>query len=126
MIDVRIVHLYDFIKTTPVGEIDLETSKSLLFKLAREQVGTCCHMLVDMRRSTTDTSYREIYELVQLMKVHRDLFQQKIAVLDRYDNQFEHTQFFEASAQHAGINVRAFIDFEEAFRWLYPDTTTLE
>lgn len=126
MIDVRIVHTSDFIKTTPVGDIDLDTSRKMLFKLAREQVGECCHILIDMRSSTMHASYKEIYDLVQAMKEHKDLFQKKIALLDRYDEHFEQTQFFEASAQHVGLQVRAFIDFEEAFRWLYPETTPLD
>ncbi|HMB89353.1 MAG TPA: hypothetical protein VKP65_00810 [Rhodothermales bacterium] len=126
MIDVRIVHIHDFIKTTPVGALDLESSKELLFKVAREQTGDCCHMLLDIRHAITNVSYREIYELVRAMKEEEDLFQQKIALLDNYDDAFEHAQFFEASAQHAGLQVKAFIDFEEAFRWLYPETTMLD
>lgn len=117
--NLRVIHSRDFLKATPTGEIDLETSKQALLKLASENSAPRQYdILIDARQKTGYLSLTYIAELVGVMIEHRDSFRSKLAILSRPGLGFDHAKFMEVYAYNRGFKVAAFNDFEEAMNWL--------
>jgi hypothetical protein len=118
-LNLRVIHSRDFLKATPTGEIDLETSKEALLKLASENSAPGQYdMLIDARHMTGHLKLADISELVNVMIEHRDSFRSKLAILTRPGIGFDHAKFMELYANNRGFQVAAFTDFEEAIGWL--------
>jgi hypothetical protein len=122
-LNLRVIHARDFLKVTPTGEIDLETSKQALMKLASENSAPRQYdILVDARHTTGYLKLAEISELVNEMIEHRDSFRAKLAILARPGLDFDQAKFMELYASNRGFQVAAFTDFEEAIDWLMAST----
>ena len=120
----RLVHAADLIELTVAGTLDVERSRALLLQLAETNAETGLDLLLDLRPADgTGITYREIYSLVELLRQHPDAFRGKLAVLDTDQPGFEKVQFFQASATERGFQVRAFLEFEAAVRWLQQSST---
>jgi len=118
-LNLRLIHVEDFIRTTPDGEIDLKKSKELLLRLALENAEPNQYdLLIDVRQQTGHLSLSDIAELVGVMIEHRDSFQSKLAILARPGLEFDHAKFMELYAGNRGFLVGAFRDYEEAMNWL--------
>lgn len=119
-LNLRLIYAKDFLKTTPKGEIDLETSKQLILKFAREHASPSQYdILVDTRQTTSSRlTFFDRAELVNVMIEHRESFRSKVAVLTSHGLQFDHAKFMELYANNRGFQVGAFDDFEEAMNWL--------
>ena len=118
-LNIRVIHSRDFLKVTPTGEIDLETSKQALLNLASENSAPRQYdILVDARHTTGYLKLAEISELVNEMIERRDSFRSKLAILARPGLEFDHAKFMELYASNRGFQVAAFTDFEEAINWL--------
>ncbi len=125
MHDIRIIHASDFLQTTVEGSLDFEGSRAILLDIAGSADGY--DLLLDIREMKGEQlSYADVYRLVGILETHPESFRGKVALLDRFDAQFEKTQFFEASATEKGFRVRAFLDFEEAVRWLHAKSTRVD
>ena len=118
-VDYKIIQAKDFITATPTGEIDLKESKKVLGQIA-EMLGVVGNyeLLLDMREAHSEMQQAELEELVAELVRHRDVFQNKIAVLARDDEQFNKAVFVEICADIEGLTVEAFTDFEQAINWL--------
>lgn len=101
-----------------VGDTGAEEAVQILQTVARD-VKPGGPLLIDIREARSQTlSFKDTYQIATLLGSLSDAFQGRIAVLDGFDDQFEKTQFFEASAAVKGMEVRAFIGEPEALRWL--------
>lgn len=122
---IRIVHAHDFIETTVDGTLDLAQSRRLFLAIACANAEEQLDLLIDIRSADNKRmSYREIYLLLPALEERREAFAGKIALLDEYDNDgFAKAQFFGAAATLHGFQVRTFIDYEPAMRWLQADST---
>ena len=118
-VEYKIIQAKDFITATPTGEIDLKESKKVLGQIA-EMLGVVGNyeLLLDMREAHSEMQEAELEELVAELVRHRDVFQNKIAVLARDDEQFNKAVFVEICADIEGLTVEAFTDFEQAINWL--------
>ena len=114
----RVVPINAIVQIPVEGDLDLASSRSLLLGLARDAETAGHHLLIDLRAATSELSYPEVYDLVQVLAEHPAAFTGRIALLDRYSERFEKSQFFEASAAHFGFHVRAFVDEPLAVEWL--------
>lgn len=115
----RLVHAYDLLELTVGGALDLDRSRAMLAQLAEANAETGLDLLLDLRPAEdAGMSYRDVYALVDLLEEHPEAFGGKLALLDTNRPGFEKVQFFQASAAERGFEVRAFLDFEAAVRWL--------
>jgi hypothetical protein len=118
-LNLRLIHAKDFLKTTPTGELDLETSKRLILKFALEHASPGQYdVLVDTRQTTGRLTLFDMAEMVNVMIEHRGSFRSKVAVLTSHGYQFEHAKFMELYAGNRGFRIGAFDDFGEAMNWL--------
>ncbi len=106
-------------KTTVEGTLDLEVSTELLLSVARDATIAGRTLLIDLREAQSPyLTFADVYRLVRMLEHHQDAFCGRIALLDRYRDSFEKTQFFEASSGYVGLDVRAFLDEAAAIDWL--------
>ena len=118
-LNIRLIQANAFLATRPTGEYDLEMTKQLLLKLARENsLPSQYDVLIDTRAATGRLSFFDMTELVKVMIENRDSFRSKLAILTTLGSQFENAEFMALYAGNRGFRVRAFRDFEEAITWL--------
>ena len=126
-LNLRLIHSKDFLKTTPTGEIDLETSKRLILKFAREHASPSQYdILVDTRQTTGRLTLFDMAEMVSVMIEHRESFRSKVAILTSHGYQFDHAKFMRLYAANRSFKVGAFDNFEEAMNWLMTSTELIE
>jgi hypothetical protein len=118
-LNIRIIHAHDFLKTTPTFQVDLETSKQFILKLARENAAPRQYdLLIDLRGTTGNLSLLDVTEVVKVVIDHPDSFRSKIAILTTPGIKFENAQFGALYASNRGFEMAAFTDFEETINWL--------
>jgi len=111
-LNLRQIHAKDFLETTPTGELDLETSKRLILKLALENRSPGQYkVLIDTRQTTGRLTFFDMAEMVNVMIEHRESFWSKVAVITSHGSQFEHAKFTELYANNRGFQIGAFDDF---------------
>src|SRR5262245_50429454 len=122
-LNIRLIHVRDFLIMTPNGDLDLETSKQALLKLALENsTPSKSDILIDARGATSHLTIFDATDLVQVMIEHRDSFRSKLALLTVPGQRFDKAKFMEIYANNRGFDVAAFKDFEEAISWLMTST----
>lgn len=117
-LNLSIVTASDFIRTTPVGTLDMDVSLAVLKRIRsvteeREDY----RVLVDLRQARSALSLTDIWYIARELETCADTFRRKTALLTR-ENSREPAEFFELSAQNRGFRVRVFTDFEAAIYWL--------
>ncbi len=118
-LNIRMIQAKEFLKTTPDGELNLETSKQALLELAlKNSTPVKRDILIDARGATSRLTITDATELVQVMIEHRDSFRSKVAMLTEPGQRFDNAKFMELYANNRGFRVGAFKDFEEAMNWL--------
>ena len=118
-LNIQLIKPGDFVKTTPAGELDLNSSKEILAGLAASSdAGQARPMLMDLRNTTSVLNTVDLFELGSSLLEYGMAYRRKTAVLTRNDDSFERGSFFELVARNRGYNVKAFTSFEEAIMWL--------
>jgi hypothetical protein len=126
-LNLRLIHAKDFLKTTPTGEIDRETSKRLILKFALEHPSPGQYdVLIDTRQTTGRLTLFDMVEMVNVMIEHRESFRSKAAILTTHGYPFDHAKFMELYAGNRGFQIGAFDDFEEAMNWLMTSSELTE
>jgi hypothetical protein len=121
--DIRIIHAQDFIKATPEGQLDFETSKQLCVKIASILTSSDIYgLIVDIRKAQVEMSVTDLWYLATELSKHSGDFSRRTAVLCPHD-QFDQAGFFALCAQNKGYQVKAFTSFEEAIEWLIENWT---
>jgi hypothetical protein len=122
-LNLRIIQARDFLELTPTGEVELETSKQSLLKLASLNATPRQYdILIDTRHKTGYLTLADIAELVDVMIEHRESFRSKVAILAQPGQGFDNAKFAELYATNRGFHVAAFTDFEEVMNWLMEST----
>ena len=75
-------------------------------------------LLIDLRDAEGALSYRDVYQMVQVLIENAESFTRRVALLEDYTERFEKAQFFQAYANERGFAVRAFISEPAAVAWL--------
>ncbi|MEM1117952.1 MAG: hypothetical protein AAF594_02245 [Bacteroidota bacterium] len=76
-------------------------------------------LLIDIRPALGPAlSFSDFHRYASTLADLSEVYGGRIAVLDDFDERFEMTQFFEASATVRGAAVRAFVSEVAALRWL--------
>ena len=118
MASYRIAHLDGIAQLTVDGTLDLAASRALLLRIARDAELEGKGLLVDLRGAEGALSYRDVYEMVGVLKENAEAFTHCVALLEDYTERFEKAQFFQAYATERGFAVRAFVDEDAAVGWL--------
>lgn len=127
VLNVPIIHANDFLETSVDGTLNAENSRRMLLQIATSNENLGHDLLRGVRRADgTGVSFSEVFDLVKVMEEHPEASPGKAALLDTYREGFEKVQFFEASAAVEGLQVRAFLDFEQAIHWLHGTVTTID
>ena len=120
--DIRIIHSYDFIKTTTEGRLDLEEAKKLLLEVASTPMASSHYeIILDTRKTQSALSVTDLWYLATELNRFRRAFLRKTAVLCPLE-QFDNASFFALCANNRGFNIRAFTSFEDAIEWLFTAT----
>ena len=113
-LNIQLVRQADFIRTTPTGELDMNSTKELLRTLAAAgSTGDDKPMLVDIRKTSSILKKVDVFELASSLIVYGKTFRRKTAILARDDDSFDRANFFELVAKNRGYNVNAFTSFEQ-------------
>lgn len=100
------------------GNLNLEDRRSLMLDIVGDAQLNEHGLLVDLRATSGDLSYRDVHELIHVLTDHPEAFSHRIALLENYTTRFEKAQFFQAYATERGFQVRAFVDEDAAVAWL--------
>ena len=116
--NIRIISARDFIKATPEGQFDFESSKEFLISVASVSSALNDHeILIDTRKTDCELSSSELWHLAAELDERRRSFSGRTAVLCPAER-FDQAGFFALCAHNRGFRVKAFASFEEAIGWL--------
>lgn len=119
----HVIHAKDFVKMTPEGEFDFDSTRDLLIKaVSVETKASELEMLLDFRQSRAELTTTDIWYLAEELEKHRTSFKEKIAILINPERNFDNAKFFELCATNRGLDVGAFRSYEEAISWLFPSS----
>lgn len=118
MASFTVVLLDGIVEITVEGTLDLESSHRLLLGVAQNADVVGRHLLLDLRNAKGALSFRDVYQLVQVLGERFTAFRGRIALLDKFDEGLEKAQFFEASATESGFDIRTFLNEDAAVQWL--------
>ena len=99
------------------GKVDLAASLRAANEIAAFQAADA--ILLDARKLQGRLSILEIVELVKSLVAQAERYKRKLAILVRGDDQLERARFLETYSRNRGIPIAAFVDYEEAVRWLH-------
>ena len=117
--NIKIITASDFMEVTTGGIINLATSKQLLVDIAKAGKPPADYeLLVDFRNTKSDLSIFDVYELVAELVQHGDTFRRKVALLVLPGVNFDLAHFFEICSHNRGFLINAYMDYENAMRWL--------
>jgi hypothetical protein len=116
---IKIITPSDFLEVTPEGIINLDTSKELLIDIAKADPHPADYeLLVDFRNTQCDLSIVEVYKLSEELVRHGNTFRRKVALLVLPGVNFDRAKFFETCSRNRGFSINAYMDYENAIRWL--------
>jgi hypothetical protein len=116
--DIRIIHAHDFVRVTPEGELDFETSKKLMIEIASATTNLVDYeIILDTRKTWVRLSVTNLWYLATELSKFRKAFSRKTAVLCPRE-EFDNAAFFALCAENRGFRVKAFTSFEKAIDWL--------
>jgi hypothetical protein len=117
-VDIRVIHAQDFVRATPEGELDFETSKEALIEIASATAHLVDYeILLDTRKAHVQMSVTDLWYLAAELSNLRNVFSRKIAVLCPVEH-FDDAAFFALCSKNRGFRIEAFASFEDAMDWL--------
>ena len=119
----HVIHAKDFVKMTPNGEFDFDSTRDLMIEaISVESEASELEILFDFRKARADLTTTDIWYLAEALDKNRALFHEKIAILIGPNQNFDNAKFFELCATNRGLDVGAFTSYEEAINWLFPSS----
>lgn len=116
--NVKVIQAREFVRGTPEGRVFLDEAEQLLKDIALAGAGLDgFHVLVDTRAVTAGLSATELWHLAGKVASLRQDASRRIAILCPKER-FDHSVFFALCAENRGLNVRAFMGYEDAMEWL--------
>ncbi len=122
-LSLHVIHAKEFVKMTPDGELDFDSTRDLLIKVVSiETKASELEILVDFRHARANLTTTDIWYLAEALDEKRTLFRRKMALLISKDGNFDNAKFFELCATNRGLDVGAFNSYEDAITWLFPSS----
>ena len=117
--NIRIISARDFVRATPAGQFDFETSKSFLIAVASAASAVNDHeILIDTRKTDCELAPSELWTLAAELDGRRRAFSQRARAAVARIGVERQAGFFALCAHNRGFRVKAFTSFEEAIDWL--------
>ena len=114
----RIIHARDFVCAKSDDLLDLEESERLLQDLVGLSDGLEeFDILIDTREAASTLSATDLWYLAERLVRHPRTFAGRTAILCPTER-FDHARFFALRAENQGIDMEAFVSYEEAMNWL--------
>ena len=121
--NIRVIYPRDFVSAKPDGCLDLEESEHLLREVARvSDLLREFDILVDTREAASSLSATDLWFLADKLTKYPKTFGGRTAILCPAER-FDHAAFFALCAENKGIDMQAFIAYEEAMAWLQGATS---
>jgi hypothetical protein len=116
----RIVSIQDFLRTNLSGTYDFEDTKVAFQEIIASCNAAAVHrILLDIRNvQETDIESADIFSLVMHLLSLDIVFDFRMAIVNEPKDEIDRAKLFEHCAQHHGVDVAAFRDFEKALSWL--------
>ncbi len=108
MLNVHLVRGTPFIHADHDGALDLASSREALCRLLSEGAGESdeqLDLLFDVRDAEINLTMSNVWTLVQDLDECAPGFDERLALLDNWDETFDRMQFMEASAHEVGLTV---------------------
>ena len=116
----HVIHAKEFVKMTPNGEFDFDSTRDMMIQaVSVETKASELEILFDFRQAHADLTTTDIWYLAEELDKNRALFHEKIAILISENGNFDNAKFFELCATNRGLDVGAFISYEDAISWLF-------
>lgn len=116
--DIRVIKAKDFVRATPEGKLDFETSKKALIEIASATAHLVDYeILLDTRKAQVQMSVTDLWYLAAELSNLRKPFSRKTAVLCPVER-FDDAAFFALCSENRGFRIKAFTSFEDAMNWL--------
>lgn len=113
----------DFLRRA-AGAFDLHAARALWAELLRAYPENCCLVLIDCRGVVETGSYADMYALLQEIRADERYFHFRIGLLYRPLEDSTRADFLAYLGRLAGLQIRLFLDSEEAEIWLRSDDET--
>lgn len=112
--DIGIIHAHEFIRATPVGELDFEQTKELPVQFApRAPPGHNSEIFLDTRTAPSQMAEPDLWHLAAVPSRLRQALSRKTAV-PCPSARFDHAVFLALCAPNRGLKIRPFTSFEDA------------
>ena len=116
----HVIHAKDFVKMTPEGKYDFESTRDMLIEaVAASRQSPDHEILLDLRGSRGDLTMVDVYYLAAELDRCRAVFRERIALLITPEQKWDQAKFFELCAINRGLDVGAFNSYEDAINWLF-------
>lgn len=118
--DVRILHVPDFLQTNAYGVPDLKATEQMLGRVAQQCVTEGVnHVLLDIRDANGRLlSVADVYSIARRFHEMGFNHEHKLAIVNKPKGDFDGAAFLELCAGNRGWQVRAFRKIEPALDWL--------
>lgn len=116
---IRVVHARDFVSAKPDGLLNLEESEQVLREVvsASGPLDEAFDILVDTRDAVSVLSATDLWYLADRLARHPGTFAGRTAILCPGER-FDHASFFALCAEKKGVDMQAFLSYEDAMAWL--------
>ena len=105
----KIIKANDFLKVKRTGETDIEKTRKMIARIASlAKPPADYEILIDARESYGNLTIFDMYEIVTEFGRYRNAFRNKIAVIVRFDYQWDKAQFLKLCAKNRGFRVESF------------------
>ena len=98
--------------------IDVERLLASAREVERQLEGRTDRVLVDARGAQKAYTFADAYRIAQAFKDAPGHRSGHIAILGDYEQDFEKAQALQYYYREAGVDARAFLDYDEAVTWL--------
>jgi hypothetical protein len=100
------------------GVLDYDRLRQYVADVVGQMENGPPRVLVDARHTARTYSFAEAFRLVEEFSQSPALRRARVAILGDFERNFEKPQAIEAFSRDAGLDVRAFLDYEAAVRYL--------
>lgn len=117
--EIRIIHAHEFLVAKEDGQVDVQQSLRFLHEVmdALDRTGAF-DLLIDTRSATSSLTAAELWYLADSAAQHPRLRACKVCILCPQER-FDFASFYALCAGRNGMEIQAFVSYEEAVTWLW-------
>jgi hypothetical protein len=117
--DIRVIHAHEFLSAKEDGRVDVQQSLRFLREVVDAlQETKAFNLLVDTRSAASSLTAAELWYLADSATQHPRLQACKVCIVCP-EERFDYASFHALCAGRSGIDMQAFVSYEEAMTWLW-------